>query len=103
MPKASNIFDSNVFLCHDGEDIAFVTSINHTPKVWKIHAPSYEWSQCSYPFAEQGITCKHVMKVFKMLHPNIPNIAIVKDMGTFHEVNKDPPSIGQMVSNGVLN
>ncbi len=43
------------------------------------------------------------MKVFKMLHPNIPNIAIVKDMGTFHEVNKDPPSIGQMVSNGLLN
>ncbi len=37
------------------------------------------------------------MKVFKMPHPNIPNGAIVKDMGTFHEVNKDPTTTGHMV------
>jgi hypothetical protein len=28
------------------------------------------------------------MKVFKMLHLNIPNGAIVRDMSTFHGVNK---------------
>jgi hypothetical protein len=38
-----------------------------------------------------------------MLHLNIQDVAIVKDMGTFHGVSKDPPSIGQMVSNGFPN
>jgi len=46
--------------------------------------------KCDCPLAEQGIACKNVMKVFKMLHPNIPNATIVKDMGTFHGVNKCP-------------
>jgi hypothetical protein len=32
-----------------------------------------------------------------MLHLNIPNGAIVRDMGTFHGVNKHPPAVGHMV------
>jgi hypothetical protein len=43
------------------------------------------------------------MKVFKMLHLNIPDVAIVKDIDTFHGLSKGPPSIRQMVSNGLLN
>ncbi len=45
MLRAQNIPNSNVLLCFDGEDIAFVTSINHTPKLWTIHVLSYEWPQ----------------------------------------------------------
>jgi len=67
MLRAQDILDSNVLLCPNGEDITYVASINHTPKVWTIHTPSFEWPQCDYPFAKQGIACKHVMKVFKML------------------------------------
>jgi hypothetical protein len=37
--KAQDIPNSNVLLCLDGEDIAYVASINHTPKVWIIHTP----------------------------------------------------------------
>jgi hypothetical protein len=37
------------------------------------------------------------MKVFKMLHPNIPNGAIIKDISTFHGVNKCPPIARHMV------
>ncbi len=63
----------------------YVASINHTPKlVWAIHVPSSRWPQCDCPLAKQRIACKYVMKVFKMLHPNILDGAIVKDMGTFH-------------------
>ncbi len=43
------------------------------------------------------------MKVFKMLHLNILNTAIIRDMGTFHEVKKCLPSTRQMVFNGLLN
>ncbi len=37
MLRACYIPNSNVLLWFDGEDIAFVASINHTPKVWTIH------------------------------------------------------------------
>jgi len=79
------------------EDIAFATSINHTPKVWTIHASSFEWPQCNCPLAKQGITCKQAMKVFKMLHLNIPDNAIVRGTCTFHGVNKGPLVARQMV------
>jgi hypothetical protein len=95
--KVRDIPNFNVLLCHDGEDIAYVASINHTSKIWIIHSSSFEWPQCDCPLAEQGIACKHVMKVFKMLHPNIHDGAIVRDMGTFHGINKGPLTIGHMV------
>jgi len=63
---------------------------------------SSEWPQCDCPLAQQEIACKHVMKVFKMLHPNILNGAIVKDMGTFHGVNKGPATIRYMVCDDLL-
>jgi hypothetical protein len=44
MLRARNIPNSKCpITCHDGEDIVFVTSINHTPKVWTIHILSFEW------------------------------------------------------------
>ncbi len=43
------------------------------------------------------------MKVFKMLHPNIPNATIVKDMGTFHGVNKCPLVAWHMVCDELPN
>jgi hypothetical protein len=42
------------------------------------------------------------MKVFKMLHLNILDGAIVRDMGTFHGVNKVPPKARHMVCNDLL-
>jgi hypothetical protein len=59
MLRTQNIPNSNVLLCFDGEDIAFVPSINHTPKLWTIHTLSSEWPQCDCPLAQQGIACKH--------------------------------------------
>jgi hypothetical protein len=35
--RVQDIIESNVLLCHDVEDIAFVASINYTPNVWTIH------------------------------------------------------------------
>jgi hypothetical protein len=59
MLKAQNIPNFNVLLCLNGEDIAFVASINCPPKLWTIHLLSYEWPQCNCPLAQQGIACKH--------------------------------------------
>jgi hypothetical protein len=42
------------------------------------------------------------MKVFKMLHLNILDGAIVRDMGTFHGINKCPPVAGHMVCDDLL-
>jgi hypothetical protein len=85
MLRAQNIPNSNVLLCLDGEDIAFVASINHTPKLWTIHTPSSEWPQ-AIPICTRNCMQTYIMKVFKMLHPNILNGAIISDMGTFNSV-----------------
>ncbi len=55
------------------------------------------------PIAEQGIAYKHVMNVFKMLHFNIFYGAIIRDMGTFHGVNKGPPITIHMVCDDLPN
>jgi hypothetical protein len=49
------------------------------------------------PIAQQGITSKYVMKVFKMQHSNIFYGAIVRDACTFHGVNEGLAAIGHMV------
>ncbi len=103
MLRVQDIPYSYVLLCPSGEDIAYVASINHTPKVvWTIHVLSYEWPQHDCPLAEQGIACKHVMKVFKMLHLNIHDGAIVRDTSTFHGINKGPPIVRHMVCDDLL-
>jgi hypothetical protein len=79
--NAHDILDTNAILHLDGEDIALVASTNHSSKVWTIHAPTFEWPQCNYFLAVQGLICKHVMKIFKMLHPHILDRAIVQKMG----------------------
>ncbi len=54
--------------------------------MWTIHALASEWPQCDCPLATQGIVCKHVMEVFKMLHPNIRDGSIVREIGALHGV-----------------
>jgi hypothetical protein len=83
---AHDIPYTNVLFHLDGEDITFVASTNHLEKMWIVHAPTLEWPQCDCPFATQGIICKHVMKVFKMLHPNIGDGSIVREINTLHRV-----------------
>jgi hypothetical protein len=75
-------------LHQDGKDITLVASTNHPPKMWTIHVPSFEWPQCNCPIATQGIICKHVTKIFQMLHPCISDGAIVRKTGTLHGVHR---------------
>jgi hypothetical protein len=51
-----------------------------------MDTPTLKWSQCDCAFATQGIVCKHVMKIFKMLHPNIGDGSIVRKTNTLHGV-----------------
>ena len=88
--RASTIPDTNVLICMD-EDVAYVGSVNNRPKVWTIHSPDSEWAQCDCPVAQQGMICKHTMKVFKMLHPDIHDGVIVREAGTMHGVDRATP------------
>jgi hypothetical protein len=76
MFRTCDIPSTNVLLYLDGVNIAFVASCNHPPKVWIMHALSFEWPQCDYPLA-RGIICKHAIKIYKTLHPTIPDGVIV--------------------------
>ena len=88
--RASAIPDTNVLICKD-EDIAYVGSVNNRPKVWTIHSPDSVWAQCNCPVAREGMICKHTVKVFKMLHPDIHDGLIVRHAGTLHGVDRGTP------------
>jgi len=46
-------------------------------------------AECDCPLVAQGIVCKYVMKVFKMLHQNIGDIgSIVREIDTFHMITR---------------
>ena len=81
--RADAIPDTNVLICID-DDVAYVGSVNNRPKIWTIHSPNSEWAQCDCPIVAQGMICKHTMKVFKMLHPEIEDGIIVRHAGTEH-------------------
>ena len=88
--RAASIPDCNVLICMD-ENVAYVASVNNRPKIWTIHSPDSEWAQCDCPVAQEGMICKHTMKVFKMLHPDIMDGVIVREAGTMHGVNRATP------------
>ena len=88
--RANEIPDTNVLICMD-EGVAYVASVNNRPKVWTIHAPDSEWAQCNCPVAKEGMICKHTVKVFKMLHPNVDDGTMVLEAGTKHGVDRATP------------
>ena len=69
--RAEQIPDEAVLLNPDGEDIALVGSINHKSYIWIVYSLDSEMAVCSCPLGLQGDLCKHTVKVFKMLHPNV--------------------------------
>ena len=87
---ATPIPDYHVLICMD-DNVAYVASVNNRPKTWTIHSPDSEWAQCDCPVAWEGMICKHTMKVFKMLHPDIKDGVIVREVGTMHGVDRATP------------
>ena len=73
------------------DNVAYIGSVNNRPKVWTIHSPDSEWTQCDCPIASHGMICKHAIKVFKMLHPDIEDGLIVREAGTLHGVERTVP------------
>ena len=88
--RANDIPDTHVLICED-EDVAYVGSVNNRPKVWTIKCPNSEWAQCDCPVANEGMICKHTIKVFKMLNPGIEDGAIVREAGTRHGTERGTP------------
>jgi hypothetical protein len=73
------------------EGVAYVASVNNRPKVWTIYFPDFQWAHCSFPIAKEGMICKHIVKVFKMLHPHVVEGIIVREVGTKHSVDRATP------------
>jgi hypothetical protein len=42
------------------------------------------------PHAQQGIIYKHVMKVLKVLHPDVLDGVVIRNVGTYHGVQEVP-------------
>jgi hypothetical protein len=86
--RANAIPDTNVRICLD-ENVAYVGSINNRPKVWTIHSPDSEWAQCSCPIACEGMICKHTLKIFKILHPNVDDGHIFREAGSKYGIDRE--------------
>lgn len=84
--RANAIRDTNVLICID-KDIAYVGFLNNRMRVWTIYAPDSAWAQCDCPIAMEGIVCKHMIEVFKMLNPDVDDNIIVRKVGTKYGVN----------------
>jgi len=74
------------------EDVAYVGSVNNHPKVWTIKCLGFEWAQCNCPIAKEGMICKHTVKVFKMLHHEVHDGVIVREVGTIHGTQRTTPT-----------
>lgn len=77
--------DTNFWICMD-KDVIYVGIVNNYPNVWPIQASDLEWVQCDCPIAKKGMICKHIVKVFKMLHPNVDDNIMVCEVGTKYNV-----------------
>ena len=73
------------------ENKVYVGSVNNSHKVSTIYSLDSEWAQYDCPVAREGMICKHMVKVFKMLHLDIEDNIIVREAGTLHGVDCDTP------------
>lgn len=107
--RAREIPDDYVSIYPEDKDIALVLSINNYPAVWTVTCPDSIWAQCDCPMGMRGNICKHAMKVFKCLHPDIEDAFIIRHAGTLKgtiEAGIDNAAIdafheGRTVNNGV--
>ena len=80
--RAREIPDEYVSIYPDDRDIALVLSVNNYPNVWIVTCPNSIWAQCNCPLAMRGNICKHAMKMFKYLHPDVQDGFIIRFAGT---------------------
>ena len=89
--EAFVILDDHVCLYPDGDDVALVMSADDISSVWTVHSPNSSFAQCDCPIFLQGMMCKHVMKVFRMINPGLEDGFILREACTTYEVNKTTP------------
>ena len=69
--EAFGILHDHVYLYPDGDDVALVMYADDIPHVWTVYGPNSSCAQCDCPISLQGMICKHVMKVFRMINPGL--------------------------------
>jgi hypothetical protein len=89
--RAREIRDENVDLYPEGEDLAYVVSVNNYPKVWTVYCLDSVFAQCDCPIGKQGMVCKHSMKAFQLIHPNLEDGFILRNAGTKYGIDSTVP------------
>ena len=89
--RAREIRNKNFDLYLNGQDLAYVVSINNYSKVWTVHCPDSIFAQCDCPIGIQRMICKHSMKAFQLIHPNLEGGFILQNAGTTYGVDSTVP------------
>ena len=103
--RAREIPDDYVSIYPDAQDIALVVSVNNYPSVWTVTCPDSVWAQCDCPLGKRGNICKHCVKVFKSLHPDVEDAFIIRHAGTLKgtiESGMDNSSLDAFASGRML-
>lgn len=88
-----NVIPNTIVLIYMDKNVAYIGSINNVLKVWTIHSPKSEWTQCNCHATKEGMICKHTIKVFKMLNTDINNGVIVRATRTKHKQGRAIPML----------
>ena len=80
--KARNIPDSNVALRIEEGAPAMLCSCTKPNVVYTVFNPTSEWAFCTCSQANRGYICKHKLKVFRMLRPNVQEGSIARLCGS---------------------
>jgi hypothetical protein len=89
--RAREIRDENVDLYPEWEDLTYVVSVNNYPKVWTVYCPDSVFAQCDCPIGKQGMVCKHSMKAFQLIYPNLEDGFILRNAGTKYGIDNTVP------------
>ena len=79
--RARDIADSDVTLPLFVGGPAYVTSTSHWHIRYVVHNPSELWASCNCVHAQKGNTCKHKVKVLRLLHPELAEGMVARYCG----------------------
>jgi hypothetical protein len=79
---ARDIPDADVTLPMQEGGPAYVTSTTHRHLRYVVHNPGDMWATCTCLHAQRGNTCKHKVKVLRLLYPELAEGTVARYCGT---------------------
>jgi hypothetical protein len=85
--RAREIRDENVNLYLNGENLAYVVSVNNFPKVYTVYCHDSIFPQCNCPIGMQRMIYKHFIKAFQLIHLNLEDDFILRSAGSTYNID----------------